>query len=84
MNVTEVRVTPHEAKNLKAFASITLDDAFVVDGLRVVEGKNGLFVTMPSKKTGNGKFRDTAYPIKNEVRTAIVDAVLEAYNNAEK
>jgi len=82
MKVTEVRITKYEVKNLKAFASITLDDSFVVDGLRVVEGKKGLFVSMPSKRTNKGKFRNTAFPIKRDLAKEISDAVLEAYKNS--
>ncbi len=82
MKVTEVRITKYEVKNLKAFASITLDDSFVVDGLRVVEGKKGLFVSLPSKRTNKGKFRNIAFPIKRDLAKEISDAVLEAYKNS--
>ncbi|MCI9627371.1 MAG: hypothetical protein HFI90_11410 [Clostridia bacterium] len=63
---------------LKGFASISLDDEFVVRGLSIREGKNGLFVSFPSEKVGR-EFRDTAYPITAEARTAITQVVLGEY-----
>ncbi len=63
---------------LKGFASISLDDEFVVRGLSIREGKNGLFVSFPSEKVGR-EFRDTAYPITAEARTAIAQVVLGEY-----
>ncbi len=69
--------------NLRAFASITIDDSFVVHDLRVIEGSNGLFVVMPSKQLRNGEYWDIAHPIVNEARQIIQDAVLAAYREAE-
>jgi stage V sporulation protein G len=80
MNVTKVRVYRIEGKNkLRAVASITLDDVFMVHGIKVIEGTKGLFVAMPAEKK-NGTFRDIAHPITAEMRTQIVTAVLEKYN----
>ena len=80
MKVTEVRVYPAKnAGNLKANASITLEDAFVVQDVKVVSGQNGLFVAMPSRQLPDGKFKDVAFPIKKEVREAIEEAVLAKY-----
>ena len=68
---------------LRAVVSITIDDAFAVHELRVIEGKDGLFVAMPSREAGDGTFRDIAHPINTETRAAIEKAVLDKYNAAE-
>jgi len=83
MNVTDVRVRKiiPDGK-MKAVVSITLDDMFVVHNVKVVEGRNGLFVAMPSIKTPDGEYRDIAHPINSEAREAIQNAVLDAYNAA--
>ncbi len=80
MEVTDVRIRKvlDEGK-MKAIVSVTLDDAFVVHDIKVVEGQNGLFVAMPSRRTPNGEFRDIAHPINASARARIQDAVLEAY-----
>ena len=68
---------------LRAVVSITIDDAFAVHELRVIEGKDGLFVAMPSREANDGTFRDLAHPINTETRAAIEKAVLDKYNAAE-
>jgi stage V sporulation protein G len=60
-------------------AAITIDECFVVHELRIIEGKNGLFVAMPSRKMPNGEFKDVAHPINTETRSLIEKAVLEAF-----
>ena len=65
---------------MKAIVSITLNDKFVVHDVRVIEGSNGLFVAMPSKRTPNGEFRDIAHPINAETRQEIQQSVLEVYS----
>ncbi len=83
MNITDIRVRKVEEKGrLKGSAIITIDDAFVVRDLRIIEGNNGLFIAMPSKKTNTGEYRDIAHPINQETRTLIEEKVLEAYNSA--
>ena len=81
MIVTDVRVRrlTQEGK-MRAIVSITLNDKFVVHDVRVIEGNNGLFVAMPSKRTPNGEFRDIAHPINVEARQIIQQSVLEAYS----
>ena len=79
MEITEVRVFPVNEEKLKAFVTITIDDCFVVRDLKVIEGNNGLFVAMPSKKRKDGTFRDTAHPVNNETRELIEKRVLAAY-----
>lgn len=68
---------------MKAVASVTIDGEFVIHDVRVVEGHNGLFVAMPSRKTPEGEFRDIAHPITTEARERIQDAVLRAFGEAQ-
>jgi stage V sporulation protein G len=68
----------HDGK-MKAIVSITLEEQFVVHDVRVIEGNNGLFVAMPSKRTPDGEFKDIAHPITSETREIIQTAVLAAY-----
>jgi len=83
LHVTDVRVRKvlMEGK-MKAIVSVTLDDAFVIHDVKVVEGQNGLFVAMPSRKTPDGEFRDIAHPINSSAREIIQNAVLQAYKEA--
>jgi stage V sporulation protein G len=83
LEVTDVRVRKilSEGK-MKAIVSVTLDDSFVVHDVKVVEGQNGLFVAMPSRKTPDGEFRDIAHPITPVFRESIQSAVLQAYSLA--
>ncbi|MCG8513287.1 MAG: septation regulator SpoVG [Halanaerobiales bacterium] len=81
MNITDVRVfLTSRGGATKAFASVTFDDCFVVKDLRIVDGKNGLFVAMPSRRDQSGEFRDICHPINTETRNCIQDAVLDKYN----
>lgn len=80
MEITAVRIRRlNSSGKTRAFASITLDHMFVVHDLRVVEGSQGMFVSMPSRKVAEGDYRDTAHPVTMECRQAIQQAVLEAY-----
>jgi len=81
MNVTEVRMTLRDEEKLKAFANITFDDCFVVRGIKVIQGKHGLFVVMPGKKRKNGTFQDLAYPINNELRIHIEKSIIDHYHS---
>lgn len=67
---------------MKAIVSVTFDDSFVIHDVKVVEGQNGLFVAMPSRKTPDGEFRDIAHPITSLAREVVQSAVLEAYREA--
>ena len=86
MKVTEVRVSPSKGGGkIRAFASIVIDDCFIVNDVRVVEGREGqLFVTMPARKTRNGQMRDIAHPLNSETREAIEQRVLGEYDQAVK
>jgi len=84
VNITDVRVKKFNGQNrLKAIAAITIDECFVVHELRIIDGKVGLFVAMPSRKMPNGEFKDVAHPINQETRNQIETAVIEAYNKLE-
>lgn len=83
MTITDVRVyLKNGHQGLKAFANLTLDDAFAVHDLKVLEGQKGLFVSMPARKLPNGKYRDIAHAITREMRDLIQGQVLEAYRKA--
>ncbi|MCE4957943.1 septation regulator SpoVG [Macrococcoides caseolyticum] len=84
MKVTDVRMRKLATDSrMKALVSITLDEAFVIHDLRVIEGNNGLFVAMPSKRTADGEFRDIAHPINSEMRQEIQAAVMKVYDETE-
>ena len=84
LNITDIRIKliKKEDVKLKAVASVTIDNCFVVHEVRVIESEKGLFVAMPSKKTPDGEFKDVAHPIDTETRNALDKAVLDAYNKA--
>lgn len=85
MEVTDVRLRRVETEGrMRAIASITLDDEFVVHDIRVIDGNEGLFVAMPSKRTPDGEFRDVAHPINPSARMKVQDAVLAAYYLSSK
>ena len=79
MEITEVRVFPVNEEKLKAYATITFDRCFVVRDLKVIQGNNGLFFAMPSKKRKDGTFKDTAHPLNTETREMIESKVLAEY-----
>jgi stage V sporulation protein G len=81
MEVTDVRVRKINTEGkMKAVASVTFDDQFVVHDIKVIEGHNGMFIAMPSRKTPDGEYRDIAHPINSETRTRIQTLILEKYN----
>lgn len=83
LNITDIRIRKinYEGR-MKAVVSITFDDSFVVHDVKVVEGNNGLFVAMPSRKMPDGEYRDIAHPISSDAREVIQTAVLKAYEEA--
>lgn len=84
MEVTDVRLRRVNTEGrMRAIASITFDEEFVVHDVRVIDGNNGLFVAMPSKRTADGEFRDIAHPINSNTRAKIQTAVLEEYHRLE-
>ena len=80
MEITKVEIRPmRDEGNLKAFCSVVFDDVFVVHSVKVIQGKQELFVAMPSREVRAGEFRDTAHPIDNDFRLVLERAVLEKY-----
>ena len=87
MNITDVRIRKvSDEGKMKAVVSITFDDEFVVHDIKIIDGQNGLFIAMPSRKMGEGDFRDIAHPLVSETRNKIRDAICEEYEKvlAEK
>jgi stage V sporulation protein G len=80
MEITEVRVFPVHEDKLKAFASIVIDDAFVVSDIKIIDGKTGRFLSMPATRRKNGTFRDIAHPLNNETRRMIEERVFQRYD----
>jgi len=80
MNITDVRVRKvNDEGKMKAVVSITFDEEFVVHDIKVIEGQNGLFIAMPSRKMGEGDFRDIAHPLRSETRNKIKEAIFAEY-----
>lgn len=79
MKITEISVAPVDENKLRAYVNITIDECFMIRGLKVIQGGKGLFVAMPNKKGKNGLFRDVAHPINPETRQMIEDMVLDKY-----
>ena len=85
MNITDVRVRKiaKEGK-MKAVVSITIDDEFVVHDIKVIEGEKGLFIAMPSRRAGDGEYRDIAHPINSDMRDRLQSEILAKYEEAVK
>lgn len=82
MRITDIRIRKSERNGkIKAVASVTFDNEFVVHDIKVLEGAKGLFIAMPSRKTSDGEYRDIAHPIKTELRDSMQSAILEKYRN---
>jgi len=81
MEITQVRVFPVDDEKLKAFVSVIFDDCFVVSDIKIIEGQQGLFISMPSKKRKNGTFRDIAHPLNNETRRRFEEEIIASYRD---
>jgi len=79
MEITEVKVFPIQEEKLKAFVSIVFDHCFMVNDIKIIQGREGLFISMPSRKKKNGEFKDVAHPLNNETRRMIEEKVLGEY-----
>ena len=81
MKITDIRIRiiPNAESKLKAVASITIDDCFVVHDIKIIEGNEGHFIAMPSRKTADGQYKDIAHPIKTEIREELIKIILEAF-----
>ena len=79
IEITEVRVSLRNDEKLKAFVSITLNDSFVIRGLKIIRGNSGLFVAMPSRKRPDGQHQDLAHPINDQTRKYLTERVMAEY-----
>ena len=80
MKITKIEIRPmRDEGNLKAFCSIVFDDVFIVHSVKIIQGKDSLFVAMPSREVKNGQFRDTAHPIDNGFRISMESLILDKY-----
>ena len=80
MNVTDIRIKKvYDEGKMKAVASVTFDNEFVVHDIKVIDGQNGLFIAMPSKKAADGEYRDIAHPINSSTRERLQNIILEQY-----
>lgn len=80
MQITEIRIRKVEAEGkLKAYVTLTFDNCFVVHNVKIIEGKTGLFIAMPSRKTSSGDYKDVAHPISPEFRTELQNMILAEY-----
>lgn len=82
MKITEVKVYPvQDSGRLKAYATMVFDDAFIIRDLKIIEGDNGLFVSMPSRRRKDG-FRDIVHPLNSETRQTVEDAIIEEFKKS--
>ena len=83
MQITEVKIRMIDTESkMRAVASVTFDGCFVVHDIKIIDGQEGPFVAMPSRKIGDGEFRDVAHPIQQFMRDMIREAVFKAYDDA--
>lgn len=84
MDITDIRIRKVAADGkLKAYVTVTFDDCFVVHNVKVIEGKNGAFIAMPSRKTKTGEYKDVAHPINSDFRGMLQSKILEEYAKIE-
>lgn len=79
MEITDVRVFPIADEKLRAFVSVVLDGCFMVNDIKVIQGKDGLFISMPSRKKRNGEFKDVAHPLNQQTRQRFEERILGEY-----
>lgn len=79
MEISQVKIFPVHEEKLKAFVSIVIDQCFMVNDIKIIQGKDGLFLSMPSRRKKNGEFKDVAHPLNNETRRVLEERVLAEY-----
>ncbi len=80
MQITDIRIRRVSGEGkLKAYVTVTFDDCFVIHNVKIIEGKSGVFIAMPSRKTKTGEYKDVAHPINSDFRTQLQARILEAY-----
>jgi len=81
MEITDIRIRQVGTEGkLKAYVTVTFDDCFVVHNVKIIEGKNGAFIAMPSRKTKKGEYKDVAHPINSDFRGMLQTKILEEYD----
>ncbi len=80
MEITEIRVNLRDEEKLKAFVHVTFDNSFIIRGLKIIQGKDGLFVCMPSRKLPDGTYKDIAHPIVDDFRMKLEKEILDKYS----
>jgi len=82
MKISDVRIRKVSAPGkMRAVVSVIFDDMFVVHDIKIIEGQNGLFIAMPSRKTPSGEYKDIVHPINSETRSTLQDCILQAYQD---
>ncbi len=86
MQITSVNVKKYDKEDskMKGIASVLIDDCFVIRDIRIIEGNDGLFIAMPSRRKNDGEYQDVAHPINAETRKMFEDAIFEEYNKVEE
>ena len=85
MNITDIRMRlMNKDTKMRAVASVTLDNEFVIHDIKVIEGEKGWFIAMPSRKSADGEYRDIAHPIKSDVRDELQKAILDEYKKVSE
>ncbi len=82
MELTEIKVFPVQEEKLKAFVSVVIDHCFMVNDIKVIQGREGLFISMPSRRKKNGQFKDVAHPLNNPTRQMMEGLILTEYRAA--
>ncbi len=84
MEITDIRIRKVNADGkLKAYVTVTFDESFVVHNVKVIEGENGIFIAMPSRRTKNGEYKDIAHPINTDFRGVLQNRILDEYNKLD-
>ena len=78
-----VRLIKKEDSRLKAIASVTIDECFVIHDIKVVEGRDGFFLQMPNKKNLEGNYTDIVHPLNNETREQLKDLIMAEYEKEQ-
>ncbi len=86
MKISDVRIRliDKEDSKLKGVASMTIEDCFVVHDIKIIQGQEGYFIAMPSRKASDGEYKDIVHPINTETREQIISIILEAFNQEQQ
>ena len=83
MEITDVKIYIRDEAKLKAYATIVIDNCFIIRNLKVIQGNNGLFIAMPSRKRPDGTYKDIVHPLNNETRQEIETKIISPVNNVK-